>query len=58
MLCVCMYFYPPLENSSNETTECGDLPNKYYVRIFLTAVAELPGKSFNLHNSRNGKGKG
>jgi MFS family permease len=31
------------ENSSNETTECGDLPNKYYVRIFLTAVAELPG---------------
>jgi hypothetical protein len=53
-----MYFYPPLENSSNETTECGDLPNKYYVRIFLTAVAELPGKSFNLHNSRNGKGKG
>ena len=46
-LCTCVHFYPLLEmqNSSNETTECGDLPNKYYVKIFLTAVAELPGKS-------------
>ena len=31
------------QNATNETTECKDLSDSYYIRIFWTAVAELPG---------------
>ena len=31
------------QNASNETTECNGLGDAYYIKIFWTAVAELPG---------------